>query len=193
MISHSHKWIWVAINKTATTSMAKKLTKKCFVSHTKHQTLLEAKTAVTPIQYKKYFKFTVVRNPWDRILSLYLYRELKDYTGVKKDKINFEKWLELCFVDKNKRYCAFNGIKFTQSQVEWISDGTEINVNFIGKFENLEKAWKIICNEIGIDHSKLPKIKTTKHRHYRHYYNARTKKIIKDFFERDIDLFKYNF
>ena len=84
MISHQHRFIFIHIPKTAGTSIEKALCDESCqllpgewdrtrVSHTplNHLTLQELVdySILTPAQFKTYFKFCFVRNPWDRLIS----------------------------------------------------------------------------------------------------------------------------
>ena len=76
-----------------------------------------------------------------------------------------------------------------------VSIDDKIAVNKILKFENLEKDYYDMLKELKIDEKKfnLPHInKSKKSKHYSEYYNAETKKIIKEMYKKDIEYFKYN-
>lgn len=136
---------------------------------------------------KSYFKFGFVRNPWDRVVSLYLRKE-----GIQKSKeMTFEEfvyWIEYssdtCKKASTHKY-----------QIDWFknNDG-KIAVDFIGKFENLEQDFDFVARKIGVDVQLPHKNKNTKNRkHYHEYYNDETKNIIAKKFDVDIEYFGYKF
>jgi hypothetical protein len=140
-----------------------------------------------------FFKFSVTRNPWDRVVSIFLQQERLKHRLIKRKhpwlanrkSIDFETYCELAFEQEDN------------SSLSWMKDkNNEIKMDFIIKFESLEKDWISICNSINIDHQPLPcvgKAPNTKFDTYQKYYNSNTKKIIKNKFEEDIEYFKYTF
>ena len=152
-----------------------------------------------------FFKFAVSRNPWDRAVSMFLHSERTGHTWAKHkhpwvkfntgkdieiEEIDFELFCELFY--KVKKPTRWNG-----PCIKWMQDHKgKVNMDFIIKYENLEKDWISVCNSINIDHESLPwlgKSSNAKFDTYQEYYNSNTKKIIEDRFEEDIEYFKYTF
>ena len=79
------------------------------------------------------------------------------------------------------------------SQLKWISDEKgKILVDFIGKFENLETDFNLICEKLNLT-AKLPHLNSTTHDHYSKYYTSKSRNIIEDWFKDDIIMFDYKF
>ena len=130
---------------------------------------------------KKYFKFAFVRNPWDRVVSMYSYR-LRN-REIPPD-LTFSEFVV------NRREHPFG---MHRDQVKFIEDPAgQVAVDFIGRFENLEKDWSTIQSRFGIS-SGLPHLKRTSHRPYQTYYSPELRKEIADLYRRDIETFGYRF
>lgn len=130
-----------------------------------------------------YFKFIFVRNPWDRKLSDYFFGKRE---GIVDSNISFTKYI-------NNNH--LNNDLWNSPCLEWIEDKNgNIDKNiFIGKFENLKKDFKYICDKINKPNLSLPHINSTTHAPYWEYYNDDTKEMIQTKYKKDIEAFNYEF
>ena len=86
------------------------------------------------------------------------------------------------------------GLSQCNNQADWLLDEkNEMIPDFTGRFENLQKDFERVCDMIGIPKSFLPKTNISKHRHYSIYYNEETKRMVTEFYKKDIELFDYSF
>lgn len=195
MISHTKKFIFVHINKTGGTSVGKNINKYCSFSPHKHEMMFRKmpnnfvnksnsnlyNRCRFPIEY--YFKFTFVRNPWDRIVSNYSYAK--------------EKWNPSCtdFKDYLTNYLPKYKRKMIHlNQYDWISDfKNNIRVDFIGRFEKLQEDFDKVCEIIKIPQQQLPYINKSNRKHYTEYYDEETKQIVAKKYAKDIEYFGYTF
>ena len=181
MINHKHKYIFIHIPKTAGSSIESFLNPsiKCTTNgdtflKNKHESAVFYNTR-DPNCFSKYFKFTFVRNPWDMVVSRYFYRKTK--------QSNFNISI------KDFLLGNFNWIKYFNS----LSIDGKICVDFIGKFENLEQDFGIVCDRIGIPRQKLPHRNKSNHKHYTEYYDDETHEIVAKTYAKDIEYFGYKF
>ncbi|HXS67813.1 MAG TPA: sulfotransferase family 2 domain-containing protein, partial [Candidatus Polarisedimenticolia bacterium] len=65
-------------------------------------------------------------------------------------------------------------------------------VDFIGHFERLNEDFQKVCSRIGVK-AELPRANASSHRDYRTYYSAATRELVGNYFQRDIELFGYDF
>jgi len=201
IISHKHKFIFIRVPKTASTSIQLALGKICgpgdIVSafrepniapdhhprndegYVPHTAARKIKRKITPEIWNRYFKFAFERNPFDKMVSQYHMKISKGY-----DKSFKEFCLE----------CA-GGVRSFRKGIELYSKGGKIVVDFIGKYENLNEDFNFVCEKLN-----LPKLELTRERarprkekDYRKYYDDETRKIVEERFSREIKLFNYKF
>ena len=94
--------------------------------------------------WNSYFKFCFERNPWDKIISSYCERKVKE--GLNQSLSEFIRCGEtkkLFFSDFSFMY-NFEG---------------EMVVDFIGKYENLKEDLEFVCKKLGMPELVLTKAK----------------------------------
>lgn len=137
-----------------------------------------------------YFSFCVIRNPWDRAVSMYKFAIKMGFKNVYN--IDVEDTFEnFCSVLKeNKDNPFFIG---SHKQCDWLKGNCPPKK--IIYFENLQQEFSEMVEELNLIGVSpiLPHENKTEHSHYSLYYNDSTKQIIKDVFEEDVDRFKYTF
>ena len=140
--------------------------------------------AVLGQKYDNYFKFAFVRDPWDWKLSTYKYilknRKHPAHETYKKFK-SFHNYI-----------IATPHRPRQQSDYIYSTDDKPL-VDYVGRFEQLQKDFTDICKIIGLHNNKLPHKNKTNHKHYTEYYNDETKQIVTERYARDIELFGYEF
>ena len=141
------------------------------------------------------FSFTFVRNPWDRLVSSYEYlKNGGNCTLDAEDYLNlFSKYKNFKEMVLNWEEVFFDQIHF-KSQSDWICDNDgNIIVDFVGKFENLQQDFDIVCDRMQIPRKKLPHTNKTNHKHYTEYYDDEIREIVAKKYARDIEYFGYKF
>ena len=202
--SHKHKFIFIAVPKTGTTSIEAKLDPFNEVSqlsseatdrassNIKHITLENLK-AHTNKNLDSYFSFSFCRNPWDRHLSIYKF--------YKKSIKKWEKHLPPEWAEHYQRYTnlvgsheSFNDFvksspQWAELQTRWLSK----NIDFIGRMENIQSDFNIICDKTGIDRLKLDHLNKSNDADYREVYNDESIDIVSKSYKKDIDYLGYKF
>lgn len=137
-------------------------------------------------EFDTYFKFGFVRNPWDRVVSLYERTEPLQM----KDRMTFDQFVD--WIQYSSSTCIHSSPH--RYQLDWFVDGSgNMLADFIGRFEQLEIDWASVAKKIGVTSSLPHKRENPRLRHYTEYYTPRTKEIIANKFKVDIDRFEYEF
>ena len=94
--------------------------------------------------------------------------------------------------DPDKFYATWEGI--IDRHVRPYIDLCPLNdIDFIGRFENLQHDFNTVCDKIGIPEKKLPHKNKTKHKHYTEYYDDETREIVAKKYAKDIEYSGYEF
>ena len=201
MVSHKHKFIFVHIPKCAGRSLKEYLKENCGnepinSGHRSLHVLLKNFS----LKSEDYYKFTFVRNPWDRIVSLYSFwlNQTPNSVFYQWDfkQVDFIKNKNLSFIDFVK-LIPFNDSVFNEKPHlhpyidHFMGDPTSFS--FIGRLENLQQDFDIVCDKIGIPHQQLPHKNKSKHKHYTEYYDDETRAIVAEKYAKDIEYFGYKF
>jgi len=192
MISKNLKCIYIHIPKTGGMSIESMLGEDLEKIHQssikiKHGTPKEWKY---PKYWGYYYKFTFVRNPWDRVVSAYLYNlKMSDTNSLQHDREKIKGY----GIDGFNEY-VLNDLQDTKSRFflpcsNWIKG---YKYDFIGKLENFEKDMSFICKKMGISYIDTH-LNMTKRDKYSNYYNEKAKKIIEHIYRDDISMFNYTF
>ncbi len=143
-------------------------------------------------QWRRLFTFTFIRNPWERMVSMYLYR--KDKVKNIPHDLSFTEYIVRLQSERGQGLFSYHGFYYGNSDY-LIDENGELLVSFIGRYENREHDLKIVADTLGI--SGLGEIRTQVGRdqefHYSTYYNKETKEIVGNLYKTDIELFGYKF
>lgn len=223
IISHTHKFIFIKSAKTAGTSIEAALSNYCkdddvvtplgdFAfnrgdngewihksmnpgNFQQHDWGITIKNKVEPEIWDNYFKFSIARNPWERVVSLFTWKSRND-PALKPYK-RFHHRLGFPFDELKETRKLFSDFVKGDWQTNdrfYVIDG-ELSVDFIIRYENLEDDFKKACKRIGISEIALPHLKTgfRKSYHYSEYYDEESKAIVAERHENDLRLLGYQF
>jgi len=205
MISDKYKCVFIHIPKTAGMSVEKML---CKSYRRFHQTKPWNIKHGGPMSrhYKKYFngnndyfKFTIVRNPWDRAVSLFYYEKMmvkfNPNARRKKAKKYFNKYGDEGFSEFiTSKGIGWKDVKNSGSLWRRQAPFLWGDYDYICRFENLEKDMKKVCKQLNIPFSEFPWVnKGDRDTDYRKYYKEESKEIISNLYKEDIDILGYEF
>jgi hypothetical protein len=203
MINHQYRCIFIHIPKTA----GKSITSFFGMKWQNHKDLARYAKELDSQIFADYFKFAVVRNPWDRMLSEYNFQRKKN--SLRKEKLfalddagharSFREWVEAALRDpfhyEPRRWGGevTEGIHRWSPQVDWISLNGQIAVDRVLRMENLENDFEDVRRLLGKPAEGLPCRNWKFHLHYSHYYDESTKRLVGDYYARDIEAFGYRY
>ena len=198
MIFPKQKAIFIHIPKTAGSSIKKAF----FGRYASDHSPAKREAKIYPKEWKTHYKFSFVRNPWDRICSIYHYYKFYEQKSNKRfreslEGVDFEKFCELLCCDKLPVEFSwleiFNCNSDLGHQYDWISINGEIAVDYVGKFENLRKNFKELCRRFNIRVPRLSHLKNSTNTDYKSQYTQISRDLIADKFKKDIEKFSYEF
>jgi hypothetical protein len=213
MISHKHKCIFIHIPKCAGTSITNLFFKENDLDwrkpnykihygwcperkiHMQHATpkqmidldLLDVST------WNKYYKFTIVRNPWSRSLSDYMWLK-----KTKKIEDTFENYLtrngKFYSVLRDQSNINYRG-DHLNTQSSYLETDNFDSINQIIRFENMKFRIPILLNQLGFRNLNIPHSNRSKNKynHYSEFYNRKKMKLVKETFIDDITKLGYKF
>lgn len=204
ILSDEKKFLFIHIPKTAGTSLRQVLdpyavtdfraysrgleqyiaAKRKFPPHFSYAGAAEALT----VDLRNYFKFTFVRNPWDRFVSMYEY--------FRKDTKHamHQRCMTCSFGDFIGDVVARRATFDTKNQMDYIVPPAGLApMDFVGKVENIADDFARICRRLGIEAPPLPTLNTTNRGEYRSYYSDALKKTVEQHCRAEIEAFGYTY
>jgi len=204
IICHKYQFIFLRVPKSASTSMHYYLGKLCgnedivtpinieppadhkprnHEGFTNHMRAENIRKMIPSKVWQNYFKFCFERNPFDKMVSVFMHRKAR--------RPNYKKsFYEYCLERKSGRK------KFPESS-EIYSINENIAVDFIGRFENLEEDWNYIKSKLNLlNLGPLTKEKGNIRKdevNYSTFCDPKSKKIIEDHFWREMKWLNYKF
>ena len=246
IISHRHKFVYLKARKVAGTSVEVALAQHCGdgdivtpigafnpkwdedeydhpgtnqLGYDRHSALMSVQRRLGRELWDAYFKFAVVRNPWDLVVSQYHWATRADigsrYQGsLGRSLVRF--WRKPFRVRKNLvvlgATLARNLLKIEDVTLEffvtymlryyppndrfYFDRSGSIGLDFLIRYENLQNDFTSVCERLGIPPSRLLSLKTksrSERRHYSTYYDDRTQELVEKAYQRQIDQFGYRF
>ncbi len=163
-----------------------------------HMNALTYQLAFSRSRYESYFKFSFVRNPWMRVASAYHY--LRQFPMTQRDRI----WAQANLPAYATLDDFVLGWITPQNVLTWehfkpqhrfiCSPSGQLKVDFVGRFERLEKDFAYVARRLGRNVALGHHNKTLRGNYdYRNQFSVAAIERIANVYRRDIELFNYQF
>ncbi len=168
-----------------------------------HESIKKYQIVFSEEEFNHYFKFTFVRNPWDRLFSAYNFLKKGGINDSDKNwaMSNLQDYAD--FDDFVKRWVNSSNIYkyihfLPQHHFLCLPGSDKLQVDFLGYFENIEDDFMHIKNKLALDFAAnlIHENKTessSRKIDYRDFYTDKTRNIVYEVYKRDIDLLGYDF
>ena len=148
-------------------------------------------------KFENYFKYTIVRNPYDRLYSAYCFlnkggmsnKDLKFSHDNKLSTMNFEEFV-MNWLDESNIY---KGIHLVP-QVDFITINGEIAVDYVGRQENLGESFVFIRNKLCRKKAKLSIVnQSEREANYLLIYTDEMKEKVQKIYAKDFEMLNYEY
>jgi hypothetical protein len=144
----------------------------------KHSTLAEYRDALGHEQFRRLYKFTCVRNPWDRMVSYYFTPTQSPETW---DRKKFRKII-------SEAVSVGDYLRLDEDEEDPFG-----NVDSIMRFENLADDFRAVCGTLSILPATLAQYNRSIREHYSKYYDDELHDLVRTRFAGEIERFGYTF
>lgn len=162
-----------------------------------HVDALTIRNMVPDAVWDSYFKFSITRNPWDRIISDFFWKKRQDPTM--KPRKRFYHYLGVPFNEREYLKGMFDEFlksdQWTNNDRFYVIDD-QLCIDYAIRYERLAEDFSEVCKKLKLDNCTLPRLKSgmrRKNHHYSEYYDEISKSIVAEKHNNDIRLFDYKF
>lgn len=206
MISHRYRAIFVHIPKTGGTSVEEVLwprprsqadlwmgftsrfANKYQTGGLQHLFARHIRQEVGRDAFTTYFKFSFVRNPWDKAISQFFSMQrrddLREFIGMKPGD---------CFKTYLERIAKKQHVQWEPQHRFLLDDNGELLVDRVGRFEHFERDLRAVLARLGVEVAAVPHRNRTSHGPYQEYYDPESVGMVEEMYAEDIARFGYHF
>jgi len=188
IVDHDKKFVFIAIAKTGTTSIHRRVVPEADdpPPHIYHMFL---KNILMEHDVEDYYKCAFVRNPYDRVVSVF--HDLRFAMGhywAKPAISQFNTFKEFVMGYEHTPCMDFIHLR---PQTEYLEVDNKIDVDFIGHFETLADDFYQLEERLNIPHAPLEHHRPSSHPPFEELYDEESKDIIKRIYHDDFENFGY--
>jgi FkbM family methyltransferase len=182
VIDHDRKLIFVHIARTGGTSIETALVGADWWERdpdSKHLSASQTRELYGEEAWRTYYKFSVVRNPWDRVVSMWAAGWWHSPTG-SADPQQFREFVASLRPHRNEKY---NSLHYHEI--------LDLPVDRVLRFERLQSDFSAMLADLGLPPVELPHVEKRDRGEFRWYYDAESVRLVGSMFERDIQTYGY--
>ncbi|HCK83992.1 MAG TPA: sulfotransferase [Hyphomonadaceae bacterium] len=206
IISHRHRFVFVAIPKTGTHAIRGALRRQLgagdleqvglFVKKTfpfeplarlkhGHISLIQVRPFLGEPNFSSYFKFAFVRNPFDRFISYCAFMTRADNGFARDPQAVMRRFL---FESRPLDHLLF------VPQHTFITDERgALLADAVGRVENMQVAYDGYCERLGLQSDPLARVNSSQRGDYRLYYDNPMRDAVEEIYRGDLEMFGYDF
>lgn len=202
ILNHDKKIAYVRIAKVANSSIKVSMCEQNLEGVKEYYKIHEmvSSTNVLNQSEENFYKFSFVRNPYERLVSCYTNKYITDKKHLeKRDHLYMDTYLfgyirnPKDFTDFVRKICKIPTCledRHFQKQYNVLYDkqGNCI-VDYIGKFENLQEDFEVLRDKFDL--KELPHYNPTEKGNWMDFYTIETAKLVYEKYEKDIKTFGY--
>lgn len=149
----------------------------------------------------EYHKFTFVRNPYERAVSIWSFLS-SDTRGLDKINVSFPEFITA--VSRSDYQSLHPQLRpEIYADLEWHAmpqvshlKNTEgvIDINFYGKLEHFVKDWQTVHQHLNLSYASFnPQVRlnTSKHENFKQYYTKELEEMVLSYYREDFEAFGY--
>jgi hypothetical protein len=165
--------------------------------HAKHLSALQLKYILGTEEFERCTKFSVVRNPWARMVSRYHFTHVESEPSL-LDKLRrgtsrtfhqreFEPWIEKIWTKQK------SGERKNSQLAKLVDLDGNLLVDHVGRLEDVQATLDWVSQKVGVGRMSMPHINGTHKGHYSQFYNQATKEMVAEICKQDIEYFGYQY
>lgn len=152
-------------------------------------------------KFYSYYKFAVVRNPYDRLVSSFFYLKQggigffdNDFAeSYLNDIDSFEEFVTRLGSDDEFRGAIMSWVHFVP-QLDFITlDGSNVAVDRVIKLESIDQEISELCEKLGVPPVKMIKDNMSQRKSYKTYYTPELISIVSSLYKDDLAVLNYTF
>ena len=206
IVSHTHRFIFFAVPRTGTHSTREVLRPHLSADDWEQQfltgqhlspiseianlghghiTVKEIQRHIEHETFNAYYKFAVVRNPFDRFVSVcaFLNRDNPEFHEQPltwmKAALNRPRFLSRILVRPQIR--------------QLLDDNDKIAMDYVGRYESLDESTEKIFTDIGLPAQHLGQHNASEHADYQQYYDDELRRMVGELYAGDLKAFGYEY